>query len=118
MHPFGVSPQNLQSNSLRNVPRACAPHQCILEAVLDTPMNLIANVLDGAVVTNDESLAEVRVDSLTLRVDSDEVQLVPAAVDDFPNAEVELAAHNDCVWFAGKAVEEVQADAVDLVVDV
>lgn len=99
----GVSPKvflpNLQSNSLRNMSRTCTPHERILEAVLDTPMDLVADILDGAVVADNESFAEVRINSLPLRVDPNEMQLIPAAIDDFADTEIELAAHNDCVWF-------------------
>ena len=51
-----------------------------------------------------------------LRVDAHQPQLLPAAVHDVLDAEVELAAHDGRVRLARELVEEVEADGVDLVV--
>jgi hypothetical protein len=98
--------------------RARTPNKRILEAILDSPVNLIAHVLNSAVVPDDQGLAEVGIDTLSLRVDSDQVQFFPTSVDDLFDAEIEFAAHDDRVGFSSQAVEEVEADAVDFVVDV
>lgn len=100
------------------MPRTCAPHQRVLEAILDAPMDLIADIFNSAIVPNDKGLAEIRVNSLALRVDTNEVQLVPATIDDFSDAQVELATHDHCVRLASETVEEVQADTVNLVVHI
>jgi len=55
---------------------------------------------------------------LPFGVDAHQLQFEPAALDDVLDAEVELAAHDDGGGFAGELVEEVEADAVDFVVDV
>lgn len=55
-------------------------------------------------------------DDLPLRVDPYQVELFPAPVYYFSNAEIELAAHDDGVRFAGELVKMIQTDAVDLVV--
>lgn len=81
-------------------------------------MNSIAYLLDGAVVANDECLAEVGLDTLAFGVDSHQPQLLPTSLYDFLDAKIELATHDDGVRFFGELVEEVETDAVDLVVDV
>ncbi len=60
----------------------------------------------------------VRGRGLPFGVDAHQLQFEPAALDDVLDAEVELAAHDDGGGFAGELVEEVEADAVDFVVDV
>ncbi len=47
-----------------------------------------------------------------------QAQFLPAPLHNILNAQVELAAHYDCVGFASELVEEVERDGVDLVVDV
>ena len=55
---------------------------------------------------------------LPLRIDSDQPQFFPAAIHNIPYTEIELAAHDRCVWFPGKTVEMLETDAVNLVVHV
>ena len=55
---------------------------------------------------------------LPFRVQTDKPQFFPAAVDHVLDPQVELAAHDAGVWFAGELVEEVERDRVDLVVHV
>lgn len=107
-----------QAHPLRNVSRAGAPDERILERVLERAVDPVAHILNGAVVAHNERLAKVRVGALALGVDAHEVELLPAPVDDVLDAEVELAAHDDGVVLARELVEEVERDAVDLVVDV
>lgn len=52
------------------------------------------------------------------RVNPNQAEFLPQAFYDVLHAEVELAAHDRCVGFAGELVQEVEADAVDFVVDV
>lgn len=52
-----------QTNPLRYMFRARTPHESVFEAVLESPMNLVADVLDGGVAAHDESLVEGRLDS-------------------------------------------------------
>lgn len=81
-------------------------------------MNAVAYVLDGAVAAHNERLAEVRVDALALGIDADQRQLLPAAVDDILDAQIQLAAHDNRVRLTRELVEKVERDGVDLVVDV
>jgi hypothetical protein len=81
-------------------------------------VNLIAHIFNRAIVPDNQSLAEVRVDALPFRVDSDQVQFFPTSVDNLLDTKIQLATHDDGVRFSCKAVEEVQTDAVDFVVDV
>lgn len=81
-------------------------------------MNRIAYILNTAIPAHNQRLAEIRLDALALGVDADQAQFFPAAVDDFGDAEVELAAHDGCVGFAGEGVEVLERDGVDFVVDV
>lgn len=113
-----VRHQVTQPNALRYVPGTRAPHKRILERFLETAVDAVAHVLDGAVAPHNERLAKVRISALALGVDADEPQLLPAPVDDVLDAEVELAAHHHGLRLPGKLVEEVERDAVDLVVHV
>lgn len=113
-----VSYYMAQPHPLRDMPRARAPHQRILEALLQRTMHLVTHVLDGAVLSHDQGFAEVGLHALPLRVYPHEVQLLPGAVDDIADAEVELAGHDDRVVFVRELVEELHRDAVDFVVDV
>ena len=54
-----------QPYSLRNMFSTCSPHQCILESLLQRPMDLITHVLDRRVVADDERLVKVGLDSLS-----------------------------------------------------
>lgn len=53
-----------------------------------------------------------------LCVDSDQSELLPASVYDVLHAEIKLTTHDCCVWFPGKAVKMLEANGIDLVVDV
>jgi hypothetical protein len=55
-----------QPDSLRHVFGRSTPYQCVLEALLQTTMDRIADVFDCRVVANDECLAKVRVNSLSV----------------------------------------------------
>lgn len=107
-----------QPHPLWDMPRARAPHQRILEALLQRAMHLVTHVLDGAVLSHDQGFAEVGLHALPLRVYPHEVQLLPGAVDDVADAEVELAGHDNRVVFVRELIEELHRDAVDFVVDV
>lgn len=107
-----------QPHPLGDMPRAGAPDEGVLEGLLERPVNAIAHVLDGAITPHNQSLAKVRVGALALGVDADELELLPAAVDDVLDAEVELAGHDAGVGLAREFVEEVQGHTVDLVVHV
>lgn len=62
--------------------------------------------------------ARLEDDHLPLRVDAHQLQLQPAPIDHILDAEIKLAAHDDRVRLARELVEEVEADRVDLIVDV
>lgn len=81
-------------------------------------MNAVTDVLDGTVAADDQRLAKVRIHTLSLGVDADELELLPAAIHDVLDAEVELAAHDDGLRLAGELVQEVDRDAIDLVVHI
>lgn len=53
-----------------------------------------------------------------LGVDTDQPQLLPATVNDVLDTQVELATHDHRVGFSCQLVQEVEADTIDLVVDV
>lgn len=107
-----------QSNPLRHMLRARAPNKRILETLLQRPVDRIAHILDIAALPHDQRLVERRLDAAALRVDAHELQLFPAPLDDFFDAEVQLARHDGRVVFAGQVVEVLEGDAVDFVVDV
>ena len=56
--------------------------------------------------------------SLPLGIDPHQLQLLPAPLDNVLDAQIELTTHDDGIGFAGELVEEVEANGVDLVVDV
>lgn len=93
-------------------------YQSILERLLQRPMNLITHILNTAIAPDNQRLAEIGIHAPPLRVDAHEAQLVPAALDDVLNAEVELARHHGGVGLAGESVEVLEGDGVDFVVDV
>lgn len=110
--------QMAQPNALRNMPRARTPHKRILERILQTPMNLITNILNRRFLAHNQRLREVRINALALRIDAQETQVLPATVHHVRDTHVELAGHDDGLGLAGERVEEVEGDGVDLVVDV
>lgn len=107
-----------QPHPLGDMPSAGAPDQGVFEGLFERPVDAVAHVLDGAITPDDQSLAKVWVGALALGVDADQLELLPAAVDDVLDAQVELATHDARVRLTRKLVEEVQGHAVDLVVDV
>ena len=70
------------------MPRTRAPHHRILERLLQRTMNLIAHILDGGPRPHDQSLAEVRINTLALRVDAHQSQLLPAALNHVLDAQI------------------------------
>lgn len=107
-----------QANSLRHVLCTRTPDQRILEAVFKCPVDRIANILDVAALSDNKSFVETGFNTLALGVNSHELEFFPTPLDHFFHAEVELTGHDGCVWLACEVVEMLQADAVDLVVDV
>jgi hypothetical protein len=63
-------------------------------------------------------LYQVRKDHIPFCVQPHQSQLLPDPLDNLLNTEVELTTHDGCVRLAGQLVQELEADAVDLVVDV
>lgn len=57
-------------------------------------------------------------DDAPFGVETNESELLPAAVHDVLHAEVHLAGHDGRVGFAGELVEIVEGDGIDFVVDV
>jgi hypothetical protein len=51
-------------------------------------------------------------------VESDQAEFRPDSFYDILDAEIELATHDGRMWFAREFVEEVEADAVDFVIDI
>lgn len=107
-----------QSTSLRHMLRTRTPHEGILETILHTPMQRVADVLNRASVPHNQRFGEIGIHAFALRVDAYQIQFGPAAVDDVAYAQVEFAAHDGRVGFAGEGVEEFEIDAVDFVVHV
>ena len=100
------------------MPRTRPPNKRILKRLLHRPMNMITHILNRAPTPHNQRLVEIRIDPLPLRVQANEIQHLPAAVDDVLDAEVEFAGHDGCVGFAGEHVEVLEGDGVDFVVDV
>lgn len=98
--------------------RTRTPHEGILETILHTPMQRVADVLNRASVPHNQRFGEIGIHAFALRVDAYQIQFGPAAVDDVAYAQVEFAAHDGRVGLAGEAVEEFEIDAVDFVVHV
>lgn len=110
------------------------PNHSVLESFLQGPVDLVTYFLNRRFVAYDESLAEVRLVSFSsegsalrtrgsgwaipLRVDTHQLQLLPAPLYDVLNPQVELAAHDHRVGLSGQLVKEVEADRVYLVIDV
>jgi hypothetical protein len=107
-----------QTNSLRQVFRTRTPHQRILEAVFQRPVDRIADILDVAALSDDKRFVEAWLDTLALGVNPHELQFFPTPLDDLLDSEIKLAGHDGCVRLACEVVEMLQADTVDLVVDV
>lgn len=55
---------------------------------------------------------------LPLGVKTHQAQFLPNTFNHLLYSEIELARHDGCVGFTGQLVQEFEADAVDLVVDV
>lgn len=98
--------------------RTRTPHEGILETILHTPMQRVADVLNRASMPHNQRFGEIGIHAFALRVDAYQIQFGPAAVDDVAYAQVEFAAHDGRVRFASEAVEEFEIDAVDFVVHV
>ena len=107
-----------QPHPLRHMPRTRAPNHRVLKRLLQRPMHLIANILNRAPLPDNQRLAEIRLEPLPLRVDAHQLQLLPAPINHIRESEVEFAAHDDGVGFAGELVEVLEGDGVDFVVDV
>ena len=107
-----------QANPLWQVFRTRTPDQRILEAVFQRPVNRIANIFNVAALSDDERFVEARLDTLALGVNPHELKFFPTPLDHFLDSEVKLTGHDGCVRLACEVVEMLQADAVDLVVDV
>lgn len=58
-HNILVSHRVTQPDPLWYMSCACSPYHCVLEVVLERPMNLITDVLDGRVIPDDQCFAEV-----------------------------------------------------------
>lgn len=118
LHHILIGHRVSQANSLRNVLRARAPDQRVLERLLHGPVDGVAHVLNRAVPPDDQGLVEIRLDSLPLGVYADQPEILPAAVDHVVDAQVHLAGHDDRIGLSRQLVQEVEADGVDLVVHV
>ncbi len=81
-------------------------------------MNRITNILNRTLIPHNQRFREIWVDAFPFGVDPDQFELVPAALDDVCDAEVELAGHDLGVRFVGEGVEVLEGDGVDFVVDV
>lgn len=95
-----IRDQMSKTHSLRHMLRARAPHQRKFERLLDSPVNLIAHILNRASSPHDQRLTKVRIISPFLRVDAHQLQFLPAAIDNILKTEVQLAGHDDRVGFA------------------
>ena len=118
LHHILIAYNMAQSNSLRHMLRAGTPHQCIFKRLFHAAMDRITHILNAAAMSNDQRLAKIRFNALSLRVDPHQMQILPAPLNDILHTEVELAGHDDGVGLAGELVEEVERDRVDLVVHV
>lgn len=81
-------------------------------------MHLIAHVFHRCTLPHDQGFGEVRLHAPALRVDAHQVQLLPGAVHDIGDAQVQFAGHDNGVVLMRELVEELHAYAIDFVVDV
>jgi len=123
-----------KTHSLRYMSSTRTPDHSILESLFQRPVDLITDFLNRGLVTDDEGLAEVRLFSFSkgisalrtrssgwtipLRIDTHQLQLLPAPFYDVLNPKVELAAHDYRIRLSGQLVEEVKTDRVYLVIDI
>ena len=67
-------------------------------------------------------LVVVRLDAntelLPFRVESHQSQFLPNTLHDILHTKIKFTTHDSCVRFTGKGIEELEANAIDLVVDV
>ena len=107
-----------QPHPLRDMPRARPPHQRMFKRLLQRPMHLITHILNRSPPPNNQRLIKLDILALPLRINPNQPQLLPTALDHILNPQIQLAAHNHGVRFAGQRVEMREADGVDFVVDV
>ena len=81
-------------------------------------MDPIAHILNRTVAPHDQSFCEYRVHALSLRIDANQLELLPTAFHDVLYTEVKFTAHDNGMGFACELVEKVERHAVDLVVNV
>lgn len=58
-----------ETNSLRYVLSARAPHKSVLERLLERTMDLITHVLHARIAPNDQRFGEVRIDAFPAKED-------------------------------------------------
>jgi hypothetical protein len=107
-----------QPHSLRHMPCTRAPHQRILERLLERAMHLITHILNRTPLAHNQCFTKIRRHALPLRIYPDQRKFLPTPIHDILNPEIELAAHYHGVRFAREFVEVRDADGVDFVVDV
>jgi hypothetical protein len=56
--------------------------------------------------------------TIPLGIYAHQSQFLPTPLHDVLDAEIELTAHDDCLWLSGQLVQEVKRDGVNLVVDI
>ena len=97
-------------------------------------MNLIAYILNRRIIPHDQRLAKVWLNTLSVDgsakirqacwydqslpfcIYSHQAEFLPASLDNVLHSEVKFAGHDSCVGLARELVEEVKADAINLVV--
>jgi hypothetical protein len=97
------------------MPRTRPPHKRILKRILQRPMHPLTDILNTGSVPHNQRLAKIRIHALALGIYPDQVQHLPAAVDNVGDAEVQLAGHDSGVRFVGQAVEVLERDGVEFI---
>ena len=87
-HNIFIRHRVTQTDSLRNMSRTGTPYQRILERILESPVNAITYIFYSAVTAHNQSLAKIGLCTLALGVDADQLEFLPASVDDILNTQV------------------------------
>lgn len=81
-------------------------------------MDPVTHILDAAVTSHNQGLAKVGLHGLALRVYPNQLELLPAAVNHILDAQVQLAAHDDGLRLPRQTVQEIERNAINLVVHI
>ena len=98
--------------------RTRSPDKRILKGILQRPVNLITDIFDSRVLSDDQRLVEIWQIAVALCVDTQQVELLPAPLDNIIDSKVLRTRHDASLWLACQRIEEFEGDSVDLVVGI